>query len=404
MNKKERRWGIAAIASVLLVVGLSASVSVGLPIVAVVTQCPLPYLQQGSGQVSSAQAQQQAQAAPSGQGGSGQVLGMGASSEQTQNAAAIIAEVKKEGMPQEAAIIAIAAAQAESGLRNLSYGDRDSIGLFQQRPSQGWGTPQRIMDPAYATSQFLAHLKALGNWASMSVMSAAQAVQRSANPAAYASAVGTATQLVQQLWGGTQAGQQSQPRTQGQQPGFACQFQSRPQPQGQPQTKPIPNSGLPFPIPAIVPPPGWKQPIPVPAWPAGLPGTRVNPPAITPQCVAGALWAWATAHLTDPAFAHPPPMSVQSAYQMTAEAQRAGFKMDSTPHVGDMVVFRNGSFYGPNGHVALVIATSGNSYLVAEQNFVNAVGDLGPHWGSWDIRSIGWPDTQASGFIAGPPA
>src|SRR5438067_985353 len=125
MNRKERRWGIAAIASVLLVVGLSAGVSVGLPVISVVTQCPLPYLQQGSGTSSTAQA---------GQGGGAQVLGMGASSEQTQNAAAIIAEVKKEGLPQQAAIIAIAAAQAESGLRNLNYGDRDSLGLFQQRP------------------------------------------------------------------------------------------------------------------------------------------------------------------------------------------------------------------------------------------------------------------------------
>ena len=395
MNKRERRWAAAAIVSVLLVVGLSASVSVGLPIVAVVTQCPLPYLQQGSGQ-SAAQAQQQPR-------GGGQVLGMGASSEQAQNAAAIIGEVKREGMPQQAAIVAVAAAQAESGLRNLNYGDRDSLGLFQQRPSQGWGSSGQIMDPRYAVGKFFDALVKVPGWRTMRLTAAAQAVQRSANPAAYASAVGTATQLVQQLWGGTQAGQQSQPQAPGQ-PGFACQFQSRPQPQGQPQTKPIPQGGLPFPIPAILPSPGWKQPIPVPSWPAGLPGTRVNPPAITPQCVAGALWAWAAAHLTDPAFAHPPAMSVQSAYQMTAEAQRAGFKMDSAPRVGDMVVFRNGSFYGPNGHVGLVVATSGNSYLVAEQNFMNAVDDLGPHWGTWDLRSIGWPDAQASGFIAAPPS
>jgi hypothetical protein len=340
------------------------------------------------------------QAAPQGQGGGQQVLGMGASGEQNHNAAAIVAEVKREGLPDRAAVIAVATALQESGLRDLPNGDRDSVGLFQQRPSQGWGTPQQIQDPAYATKQFLQRLP--GDWQSSPVGTVAQSIQRSSNAAGdlFGRWEGEATQLVQQLWGGTQAGQQPQGRPQP--TPFCPAFQ--PRGQGQPEASPIPRSGLPFPIPGTVPAPGWKQPIPVPAWPLGLPGTRVNPPAITPQCVAGALWAWAAAHLADPAFSHPPPMNVASAYQMTAEAQRAGFKMDSAPQTGDMVVFRNGGFYGANGHVGLVIATAGDHYLVAEQNFTNTVEDLGPHWGSWDIRSIGWPDAQASGFIAAPPA
>jgi surface antigen len=89
---------------------------------------------------------------------------------------------------------------------------------------------------------------------------------------------------------------------------------------------------------------------------------------------------------------------------MTAVAQQEHFRLDNGPKVGDMAVFRNGSFYGPNGHVGLVIATAGDKYLVAEQNFMNETSDLGAHWGSWDIRSLAWPDANLSGFIATPPA
>jgi hypothetical protein len=57
-----------------------------------------------------------------------------------------------------AAVIALATARQESGIRNLDYGDRDSLGVFQQRPSQGWGTPAQVMDVAHATTSFLEHL------------------------------------------------------------------------------------------------------------------------------------------------------------------------------------------------------------------------------------------------------
>ncbi|MFD2121435.1 hypothetical protein ACFSNO_20395, partial [Streptomyces cirratus] len=72
------------------------------------------------------------------------------SPEQAGNAATIAAVGVAKGVPDRAVTIALATAMQESGLRNLDHGDRDSLGLFQQRPSQGWGTPQEIRDPVYA--------------------------------------------------------------------------------------------------------------------------------------------------------------------------------------------------------------------------------------------------------------
>lgn len=369
------------IAIAFLFVGLAGTVPVALGVTAAVVSCPLPALQQAN----------------AGRGAGGSQLGP----DQTQNAQAILGQVKAQNLPPQAAVDAVAAALAESGLQNLPNGDRDSVGLFQQRPSQGWGTPQQIQNPAYATQKFLSALQQVPNWASQSVEGVDQAVQKSGNPAAYAQFQAEAQQLVQQLWSGSQPGQSSQGQPTG---GFMCEFQARPAPQGQPQPREIPKGGLTFPIPQTIPPTGWKLPIPVPSFPPGLTGGRVNPPQISPQCVAGALWAWAAVHLSDPAFAHPPALAVPSAYQMTAAAQQEHFRLDSGPTVGDMVVFRNGSFYGPNGHVGLVISTAGDKYLVAEQNFMNETSDLGAHWGSWDIRSLAWPDANVSGFIASPPA
>lgn len=76
--------------------------------------------------------------------------------------------------------IALAVGLAESGLRNLTYGDRDSLGVFQQRPSQGWGTAEQIMDPAYAAGRFFDALLGVRGWQTMPLPAAAQAVQRSA--------------------------------------------------------------------------------------------------------------------------------------------------------------------------------------------------------------------------------
>ncbi|MFI7585239.1 hypothetical protein ACH9DO_15825 [Kocuria sp. M1N1S27] len=107
------------------------------------------------------------------------------SAEQSANAALITAEAVERGTGTYAAVVALATAMQESQLVNIDYGDRDSVGLFQQRPSQGWGTVEQIMDPAYATAAFYDGLAEI-DYASMSVTDAAQAVQRSAYPDAYA--------------------------------------------------------------------------------------------------------------------------------------------------------------------------------------------------------------------------
>lgn len=101
--------------------------------------------------------------------------------------AQIIAEVGiTMGVPAPGERIAIATALQESGLQNLNYGDRDSLGLFQQRPSQGWGSPAQILTPVYAARQFYSRLLQVPGWRSMSITDAAQAVQRSGFPNAYA--------------------------------------------------------------------------------------------------------------------------------------------------------------------------------------------------------------------------
>ncbi|MEF3122269.1 hypothetical protein [Kocuria flava] len=107
------------------------------------------------------------------------------SAEQGANAALVTAEAVARGLERESAVIALATAMQESRLVNIDYGDRDSVGLFQQRPSQGWGTVEQIMDPRYATRVFYDRLAEV-NTTGMSVTEAAQAVQRSAHPDAYA--------------------------------------------------------------------------------------------------------------------------------------------------------------------------------------------------------------------------
>ena len=105
---------------------------------------------------------------------------------QADNAAAIAAIAVRRGLPARAATIALATALQESGLINLDHGDLDSLGLFQQRPSQGWGTPAQVMDPVYAANTFYDHLVTVPDYTAIPVTQAAQAVQRSAFPDAYA--------------------------------------------------------------------------------------------------------------------------------------------------------------------------------------------------------------------------
>jgi hypothetical protein len=106
--------------------------------------------------------------------------------EQAAHATTIAAVGKRMGMTDHAVTVAITAALQESRLHNLDHGDRDSLGLFQQRPSQGWGTAGQVMTPHYAAGAFYRRLGRINGWEGMPVASAAQSVQRSGAPAAYA--------------------------------------------------------------------------------------------------------------------------------------------------------------------------------------------------------------------------
>ncbi len=120
---------------------------------------------------------------------------------QLQHASTINAVGMSRGLPQRARIIALATALQESGLRNLPSGDRDSVGLFQQRPSQGWGQRSKLIDPVYASGKFYDALVAVDGWQTMSLSKAAQSVQYSAFPDAYAKWEDEATTLAIALGG-----------------------------------------------------------------------------------------------------------------------------------------------------------------------------------------------------------
>ncbi|KAB1137862.1 hypothetical protein ACLQ20_30675 [Micromonospora sp. DT46] len=126
------------------------------------------------------------------------------SDEQVANVKAIIAATKKAGMDERAAVVSIATALQESKLENLGHlGDRndhDSQGLFQQRPSSGWGTIEQITDPEYSTMAFLKGLKQVDGWQDMPLTKAAQTVQVSAYPDHYAQWEQQAADLVAEHW------------------------------------------------------------------------------------------------------------------------------------------------------------------------------------------------------------
>jgi murein DD-endopeptidase MepM/ murein hydrolase activator NlpD len=129
--------------------------------------------------------------------------------EQRRNAATIVAVGQQHGVPPYGWVVGVATAMQESGLRNLDYGDRDSLGLFQQRPSSGWGTPEQIRDPVASSEAFYgvaSHTQNTGlvdisGWQQMALTVAAQAVQRSAFPGAYAQHEQTARSVVAELAG-----------------------------------------------------------------------------------------------------------------------------------------------------------------------------------------------------------
>jgi murein DD-endopeptidase MepM/ murein hydrolase activator NlpD len=125
---------------------------------------------------------------------------------QMRNAATIIEVGTRLSVPPRGWVIAIATALQESVLTNLPHlgadNDHDSVGLFQQRPSQGWGTPEQLQDPAYASTKFYQKLLTVKGWQTMALTVAAQKVQRSAYPDAYAKHEPTATEVVNLLANG----------------------------------------------------------------------------------------------------------------------------------------------------------------------------------------------------------
>lgn len=126
--------------------------------------------------------------------------------EQTANAALIAALAVKRKLPPRAATIALTTAFQESKIRNLRYGDRDSLGLFQQRPSQGWGTAKQILDMVHATNAFYDALVKFKGYETADITTIAQKVQRSGFPEAYRDHEGQGRVLASTLTGHSPAG------------------------------------------------------------------------------------------------------------------------------------------------------------------------------------------------------
>src|SRR3954453_4238318 len=132
--------------------------------------------------------------------------GVNLTGEQLANARTIAQVAWDRRLPERAVVIALAVAMQESRLRNLDHGDRDSLGLFQQRPSQGWGTPEQVQDPVYAAGKFFSHLVKVKGWEDLAVTVAGQQVQRSGRPNAYAQWEPRATAMSRALTGQVPAG------------------------------------------------------------------------------------------------------------------------------------------------------------------------------------------------------
>src|SRR5215218_1638108 len=126
--------------------------------------------------------------------------------EQAQYASIIVGLSVKRGLPPRAASIAMATVYQETGIRNLDYGDSDSVGLFQQRPSQGWGTRKQLLDPYYATDKFYDALVKIDDWETADITTVAQRIQNSSYPDAYRDHEADARVLASALTGHSTAG------------------------------------------------------------------------------------------------------------------------------------------------------------------------------------------------------
>ncbi|MEU2665984.1 M23 family metallopeptidase [Micromonospora sp. NPDC007220] len=166
----------------LVVAVVAALLLCGLPVASVITEAPAVACGPTTAQTASS---------AGARGGVGRWT-----SEQVTNAATIIAVGQQRGIPARGWVIAVATAMVESSLRNLRGGDRDSLGLFQQRPSQGWGPPAQILDPVYASAKFYDKLLRIDGWEKMPLTVAAQRVQVSAFPDRYGEYEQDAEQVV----------------------------------------------------------------------------------------------------------------------------------------------------------------------------------------------------------------
>ena len=144
-------------------------------------------------------------APPGCQAGTG-VSAISLDTDQAAIAATIAGVAARHKLPQRAVTIAYAAALQESQLHNLDYGDRDSVGVFQQRPSQGWGTRSELENPVYATTKFFAALVRVHDYTTMGVAEAAQTVQHSGDGSAYAQWANVAAQLASYFTGASPHG------------------------------------------------------------------------------------------------------------------------------------------------------------------------------------------------------
>ena len=126
--------------------------------------------------------------------------------DQAHFATIIVGVSVRRGLAPRAASIALATVYQETGIRNLDYGDRDSVGLFQQRPSAGWGTAKQLRDPYYATNAFYDALIKIDGWESADITEVAQQIQRSAYPEAYRDHEQDARVLSSTLTGNSPAG------------------------------------------------------------------------------------------------------------------------------------------------------------------------------------------------------
>lgn len=205
MTQKSKKWLAGSTSLIMLGIVLVAAIAAHVAGIgqseAEAATAQVQCAANGSGgmDVDAAQVAQQVKAVLAGSSSDVIVAGLPSPKQQVPNAKAIVATGAQMQIPARGQVIALATALQESGLQNLDHGDRDSVGLFQQRPSQGWGTRAQILDPVYASTKFYKALKSLKDWENMPVTVAAQKVQKSGVPDAYAKHEALATALQQSI-------------------------------------------------------------------------------------------------------------------------------------------------------------------------------------------------------------